>query len=181
MKAHWKNLVYLLRHKWFVAVAGWRHGVSLWRLLIHDWSKFTPDEWGPYAAFFYGMSVDEEMARGAYNKETAKALVREYQRGIRPDFDRAWLHHQHWNKHHWQHWVLRNDDGSVRYLEMPAKYVGEMVADWCGAGRAAKGVWEVWVWYEKNKDKILLHPHTRILVEELIEEEKRHHVPRTDG
>jgi hypothetical protein len=42
---HWRYLRYLCRHKWFVAVAGLHLGVGLWRLLIHDYSKFFPSEW----------------------------------------------------------------------------------------------------------------------------------------
>ena len=47
MKAHLRYLGYVLRHKWFVLVAGLKVGAPLWRLLIHDWSKFTAAEWGP--------------------------------------------------------------------------------------------------------------------------------------
>jgi len=56
-----------------------------------------------------------------------------------------------------QHWVLREDDGKTKYLEMPDNFAREMVADWCGAGRAITGKWEVWKWYEKNRERIMLH------------------------
>lgn len=36
----------ILKHKWFVLLAGLEVGVPLWRLIIHDWSKFTPAEFG---------------------------------------------------------------------------------------------------------------------------------------
>ena len=44
-------------------------------------------------------------------------------------FDAAWLHHQHNNPHHWQHWLLREDDGGTKALEMDHLYVVEMVCD----------------------------------------------------
>lgn len=87
---------------------------------------------------------------------------------VKAAFDRAWLHHQHANPHHWQHWVLREDDGGTKVLAMPDKFVREMVADWMGAGRAITGRWEVAVWYAKNRDRILLHDDTRTLVDALI-------------
>ena len=44
-----------------------------------------------------------------------------------------------------------------------------MVADWAGAGRAITGQWDVYNWYYKNKDFILLEEQTRIRVEKLLE------------
>ena len=141
--SHLKYLRYLLRHKWFVVVAGLRCGVSIWRLLIHDWSKFLPCEWFPYTAYFYGEKV-------------------------RLQCDRAWLHHQHLNAHHWQHWMLREDSGRVKLLEMPEQVWREMVADWLGAGRAITGKWEAAEWYAKNREIIQLAPETREGVEALL-------------
>jgi hypothetical protein len=44
-----------------------------------------------------------------------------------------------------------------------------MVADWVGAGWAITGTpWNVFTWYEKNADRMLLHPSTRALVEGLL-------------
>ena len=83
-------------------------------------------------------------------------------------FDKAWFHHQHRNPHHHQHWVLREDGGDLKALRMPDGLVREMVADWCGAGRAITGKWEVASWYEKNADKMVLHPAVRKQVEDII-------------
>lgn len=55
-------------------------------------------------------------------------------------------------------------------LEMPDKYILEMVADWAGAGKAITGKWEVKDWYYKNKYNIILNDKTRIRVENLIEQ-----------
>lgn len=160
--SHWKYFKYLIRHKWFVFVAGLRCGVPAWRLVIHDWSKFLPCEWFPYARFFYGNLPSWEQAKlwpgyGGATKESAKI-----------QFDVAWLHHQHLNPHHWQHWVLREDSGAVKLLEMPERLWREMVADWMGAGRAITGKWEAAAWYSKNGEIIQLAPQTRIHVEKLL-------------
>lgn len=151
MKKHLRYLSYVLRHKWFVLVAGLRVGAPLWRLLIHDWSKLTPSEWRPYVLSFYGPWGYAERP-----PEVVEA------------FDRAWLHHQHANPHHWQHWVLREDSGDTKVLRMPEHFVREMVADWMGAGRAITGRWEVGEWYAANHAKMLLHPATREEVESLL-------------
>ncbi len=150
MRRNISYLRYLIAHKWFVYCAGDRLGVSLWRLLIHDWHKFLPSEWGPYARTFY-------------NPDGSKA---EYKSS--DEFAEAWRLHQHRGTHHWQHWLLTWDNGKTVPLEIPKVCCEEMVADWCGAGRAITGKWEVSEWYEKNKDKINLHPNTRDYVCYLI-------------
>lgn len=144
---HLQYLAYVARHKWFVLLAGLRTGAPLWRLVIHDWSKFTSAEWGPYVRKFY----DPDRAR--------------------PDeFERAWLHHQHRNPHHWQHWLLREDSGTIKLLPMPDSLVREMVADWMGAGRAITGRWDVGSWWEGNRDRIRLHSEVEQLIVRLIDE-----------
>ena len=55
----------------------------------HDASKSKPDEYEAYDAYFYGGN-------------RSYAVVQAFQR--------AWLLHIHRNPHHWQHWVLINDD-----------------------------------------------------------------------
>lgn len=147
-RAHLAYLRYVVRHKWFVFRAGIKMRAPLWRLVIHDWSKLTPAEWTPYVHAFYRPDIERQ------NKQ--------------PAFDAAWLHHQHRNPHHWQHWLLQEDDGALKTLEMPPALVREMVADWMGAGRAITGRWEVAEWYAKNRDKIKLAPRTRAQVEALI-------------
>lgn len=207
MKAHLRYLSYVLRHKWFVLLAGLRVRAPLWRLLIHDWSKFTPAEWGAYVATFYGhpkvgelVLIESFEGWGGYARVVALRPAKDGNKGgtngfdcrvvmedasqsgmavwawsfevkrieVRAAFDRAWLHHQHANPHHWQHWVLREDSGAVKALPVPYPLVREMVADWAGAGRAITGGWEVAQWYAKNREKQELHPDTRRYVEDLL-------------
>lgn len=166
MRAHLRYLRYVLRHKWFVLLAGLKTGAPLWRLLIHDWSKFTPAEWRPYVANFYGRTPSLGELRARYHGRPNDAANLEAWRAARAAaFDRAWLHHQHANAHHWQHWVLREDSGAVKLLPMPWPLIREMVADWMGAGRAITGRWEAGEWYTKNRDIIQLDQQTRIRVE----------------
>ena len=166
MNAHLKYLRYVFRHKWWVFVAGLRvGGISLWRLLIHDWSKFTPAEWTPYARYFYGDNSGEGMeAIGRFGL----AELAPWGFYARDRFNVAWLHHYHVSPHHWEHWLFRNDRGATFPLPMPEHFAREMVADWMGAGRAITGRWEIAEWYAKNRERIELHPQTRVLVDSLV-------------
>ena len=169
MRSHLKYISYLYRHKYWVFIAGRRLRAPLFRLLIHDWTKLLPQEWFPYLDFFYGefLPWDRMKFRPYSEWKWSKEAVEER-------FQIAWNHHIHWNKHHWQFWLIVDDPAGphqeqIGVLPMPDKYVKEMVADWLGAGRALRGHWDAWTWYEQHKDKIMLHSSTRIKVEWLLE------------
>jgi hypothetical protein len=173
MKAHWKYLKYVLRHKWYVALfllkAQFTLG-NLWRAIVHDLSKFYPSEWMPYANYFYGFYA------GMSKEEIAHAEHVAFHLGIsiktrdqeKAEFDVAWLHHQKRNKHHWQYWMLTRDDGGTVCLPMPEKYIQEMIADWHSAGFCITGKHEYKEWYRKNQNKIQFHPETRKRVDFLL-------------
>lgn len=151
MKKHWKYLKYVLRHKWFVFVNCVALGIPL-RGIIHDWTKFLPREWFPYAESFYG---DREKAKSA--------------------FDAAWNHHQKKNDHHPEFWIYYPPKKTeYQLLPMSDKARREMLADWRGAGQAL-GFPKTWEWYEREKDNILLHPDTRAWVERELRIQKRWH------
>jgi hypothetical protein len=154
---HLQYLWYLLRHKWFVFYAGmFVTHAPFWRLVVHDWSKFMPSEWFPYVEKFYG----DWRTRAEKLPEDDQMLAA---------FDRAWLHHIHLNAHHWQHWILREDDGATKVLQVPDAFLREMVADWMGAGRAITGKWEAKSWYQRNKHKIQLHRFSQGVAEALLD------------
>lgn len=169
MTKHWRYAAYVWRHKVAVYRAGRRLGVGRWQLLIHDLSKLRPDEWRPYAEWFYGCRGGSWYDAG---KESPLTPHGEDMRAERKSaFDDAWLLHQHRNPHHWQFWVLREDSGKVKVLMMPDKYRREMLADWMGAGMAIRGhgldqaITETRAWYEKTTEGRQLHLSTRTLVE----------------
>jgi hypothetical protein len=164
-------LKYVLRHKWFVFQKCCDYGL-FWQGIIHDLSKFGLAEWGPYVDKFYGGPYPERN----YGDIRAHFGDTCTQPWVDRRFDEAWLHHQRHNPHHWQHWVLREDDGETKCLEMPRKYMLEMIADWWGAGRAIHGepdgiyaeYFELRKWYLANRDKIQLHDRTRFEVERIM-------------
>ena len=151
---HLRYLRYVIRHKWFVFAECCKLDIP-WRGILHDLSKFGPPEWFPYAEFFYGEYCWQ---RGSELRPP---------KHIDDAFDLAWLHHLHYNPHHWQYWIRHGDDGGIRVFPMPLMYASEMVADWRGAGRA-QGKPDTAAWYLENKDKMTLHENTRRYVESLL-------------
>lgn len=158
MNAHLRYLRYVLRHKWFVFLAGLQFRVPLHQLIVHDWTKFTPREWGPYVDQFYRQPQPANREGYYHNPDLAKTR-----------FNTAWLRHGLDNKHHWQHYVMVTQPGKDPIVvPMPERFVREMVADWTGAGRAQGVGTDTRPWYTKNRDKMILHPGTRARVERLI-------------
>lgn len=142
----------LLRHKWFVLQAGVRiGGIPLWRLLVHDWTKFLPVEFVGYAHWFFGIRSLDKWAR-------------------------AWLHHQHHNPHHPEFYVLswRGDRDfyhglgqrvadCVVVLPMPEVHVREMLADFMASSKVYTGSWDITDWLAENLPKMRLHTETTAL------------------
>jgi hypothetical protein len=149
-KQHLAYLRYVLRHKYYVfraaLIVG---GIPFWRVIIHDWDKFLPDEWRPYVETFYEPDGSKRY------KES-------------PAFAAAWNRHQKRNRHHWQYWLLTWDRGETEQLPMPEGDIREMLADWIGTGWAITGRPETHTWYEKNREKIQLHPASRETLEKLL-------------
>jgi len=156
---HVRYLRVVLRHKFYVYRYGRQLGVKRWILIIHDLSKFSRAEWRPYVQRF---------GSGRAGKEDKT--------GDTEAFREAWLHHWQNNPHHWEYWRA---DGPGRgwwpmeppidgALEMPEAYVREMIADWRAASKVYAGKDDPTDWYNAHKDKQVMHPETRKLVERLM-------------
>ena len=134
-------------HKWYVFIECCKLGVPA-RGLLHDNSKFRPSEFIPYANYFYGTQKHKEKYADKFNE--------------------AWLKHIHRNPHHWQYWLLQEDSGTLINIEIPKKYLLEMVADWKGAGKAITGKDNIDTWYKKNRHKINLSCRQKMCVNNII-------------
>jgi len=145
MKSHWRYLKHVLRHKWFVLWECLRLGVPIWIALAHDCDKFIPAQWSAYVAAFGSGS-----RRNLYADTAALA--------------RATMLHYRRSKHHWQAWAFCWDQGDHVSVPMPDVYRREMLADWRAAERAHGGQ-DVRAWYQRNSDKMTLHPETRLWLE----------------
>ncbi len=63
-RKHLAYFSYVMRHKWWVLLAGLRLGASPLLLLAHDKSKFSRREWTGYADYFFGRArFQEQRAR----------------------------------------------------------------------------------------------------------------------
>lgn len=172
MNKHLKYLSYVVRHKWFVLLACIEHGI-FWRGVVHDWSKFLPSEWRPYAEFFYGRGAQLRAKKKRTQYLTPDELTE--LTTIERAFDRAWLSHQHRSPHHWQHHILREDNGNTKLLAMSKADATEMVCDWMGAGRAITGRKGTTLdWYLRNRDKMALPYEIKAYVEHLLQVPDQH-------
>jgi len=162
MFKHLKYLSYVVRHKFWVTYYCFKDGL-IWRGLKHDLSKFRPSEWFPYANYFYGPKGPEHQMK----RKEQGGYYKPYKTGDQK-FDFAWLLHQKRNDHHWQWWVLPEDEGGVYALPMKEAAVREMVCDWRGASRAQGYGDNTPAWYQKNKGRMKLHHQSRIMVEQKL-------------
>lgn len=115
----------------------------------HDQSKDEKDEYDAYDAYFYGNNRSYEVVE---------------------NYKRAWLRHLHRNPHHWQYWILINDDpkeGEI-VLEMPYDYIIEMICDWWAFSWASGKLYEIFDWYEEHSKYMKLATETRETVEYIL-------------
>lgn len=117
-------------------------------IMLHDRSKYDKEEYEAYDAFFYGGNKSYEVVN---------------------NFNYAWLRHIHNNPHHWQHWVLKQDDGGDIALEMPKKYIIEMICDWWSFSFDKGDLYEIFSWYETHKPIMKLHKNTMNMVEYILD------------
>lgn len=121
-----------------------------WQICFnHDASKTDPEEYDAYDAYFYGNNRSYSVVQ---------------------NFKKAWLRHIHNNPHHWQHWILINDDpkeGMV-VIDMPYIYVVEMICDWWAFSWKKGDLNEIFGWYEDRKDYMKLSANTRRSVEYIL-------------
>jgi len=169
MSKYIKYLKYVIRHKFFVLVECWKRGLY-WRGLTHDLSKLRPSEFFPYVSYFYGYKDDIKKGRDSTEHYKLTDTVNK-------NFDFAWLLHQKRNRHHWQWWVLPEDDGDTKVLEMEENDRTEMLCDWIGAGKAQgyfspkeDPLQETRKWWNKNNHKMQLHKNTRKYFVDLLSE-----------
>ena len=116
---------------------------------MHDDSKEQLDEYDAYDEYFYGN--------------------RSYQ--TVQDFNKAWLLHIHRNPHHWQHWVLINDnpEEGIKCIDMPEEYIIEMICDWWSFSWRSNSLYEIFAWYDDHKNHMKLSDNTRKKVEFILD------------
>jgi len=159
MKPYWHYLKGLIKHKYWVFIYCLKLKVPLYLALFHDLSKFSIKEFFPYVHNFYNPDGNKKQVRdasGAYdtNKQSQ-------------EFKIAWINHQR-NKHHWQSWCNIGDTGIITAVDIPEKYIREMIADWCGAGMSFSGIATPNAWYNINKNNLVMTEKSRLLLEKIL-------------
>ena len=112
-----KHLFLVIRHKNAVLIHAWKCGI-LWRGIVHDLSKFSPEEFFESVKYYQG----NRSPIGACRRATGMS--------------RAWLHHKGRNKHHIEYWT--DPDCQIPPL-MPYKYAVECICDKLAATKTYKG------------------------------------------
>lgn len=120
----------------------------------HDYSKNEVDEYEAYDTYFYGRNRSYQVVR---------------------DFNYAWLNHIHRNPHHWQHWVLMNDEANegIVALDMPYNYILEMICDWWSFSWKTENLREIFGWWYEHADYIKISEGTRKIVVDILEAIKK--------
>ncbi len=124
----------------------------------HDASK-TQLEFNPYCLYFYG---DGSEYTDAQNEM------------ISNQFDKAWLDHIHKNPHHWQHWILTEDDNKgPKPLIIDPDWILEMLSDWFAMSFRETNDFKsaslsLIRWYVDHINDIFMHPISKWFIESII-------------
>ncbi|MEY8352373.1 DUF5662 family protein [Lachnospiraceae bacterium 54-53] len=143
------------RHKLLVMKYCFRVGL-IRQGLLHDLSKYTPEEFIPGVFYYQGT-------------RSPNAAERE-ELGV----SKAWLHHKGRNKHHYEYWIDFTADMSKGLAghKMPLKYVIEMMMDRIAASRTYRGKdytdASPWEYYMHSRRFMVIAPETNALLEKLL-------------
>lgn len=143
IKGHLKTV---LTHKKYVGKYCFMCGLY-YQGIVHDLSKFSPTEFIESIKYYNGTRSPIDVC-----KETN-------------EYSLAWFHHRGRNKHHWEYWYDRFEQGG-HACKIPWKYVLEMVCDFLGAGVAYNGGIDnfdfdrEYQWWQNKRKVAKLHPDT---------------------
>lgn len=158
MTNYWGYLKYVFNHRRNMRKVCWSHGKYIMGIL-HDLDKYLPDEFIPYARYYYGNDKVSKIAEKSYF--------------------RAWQRHFKRTKHHWEKYILslqqflnrqytKETDkfefqGTSVVLDMPYEAVLEMIYDWEAMGMVFGD--SAAEYYLNHYTEMLLSKRTRYVVE----------------
>lgn len=155
MKA-WKHFCTITHHKILVMKGCFAVGLYA-QGLLHDMSKYGFTEFRVGAKYFQGN-------RSPNNAEREDI-----------GYSSSWLHHKGRNKHHFEYWIdyATGIEGSLEGMKMPDKYIVEMFMDRIAASKVyQKDKYtdrSPLEYYNRSKHRIILHEHTRELLELMLQ------------
>lgn len=146
MRKYIKHFLLITRHRHIVLKFCFKCGLYK-QGLLHDLSKYSKDEFlngGKHFAGTYSPITNERNENG---------------------YSLAWMHHKGRNKHHSEYWVdLNTETGKYEPVEMPNKYIGEMVCDRIAASmnynKKNYNTKMPLEYLEKTKQTTQMHPKT---------------------
>lgn len=150
-KGHIKTV---MTHKYKVMVHCVKAGIPI-RGLLHDLSKFSPDEFFVSISHYQGNRSPNEAEREDYG------------------YSKAWMHHKGRNKHHFEYWTDYNlETKKMAPVPMPFIYVVEMFCDRVAAGKTYlkdqytdKSPLE---YFNKGVQRRVIHPKTSKQLENML-------------
>lgn len=111
MNRFWGHLRTITKHRHLVMRHCFKGGIP-WRGLLHDLSKYSPQEFIPGVRFYTGDRSPTAGERKQYG------------------YSKAWMHHKGRNKHHYEYWSdFSLETHTNRPVKMPLVFVIEMFCD----------------------------------------------------
>ncbi len=151
IKGGYKHFVTITKHRHKVIEHCGKIGI-LWRGLMHDMSKYSPEEFLQGAKNYLGTKSPNEGER----QEKGYSV--------------AWMHHKGRNKHHFEYWTDYSPVSKmVEPVKMPVIYVKEMFCDRVAASKIYQG--ENYTdshpleYFLNAKGRRVIHPETSDLLE----------------
>ena len=149
-----QHFITITKHRNKVLVHCIKAGIPI-RGLLHDLSKYSPEEFIPGVLYYQGTRSPNEGEREAYGHSI------------------AWMHHKGRNKHHFEYWTDYDPKTKkVEAVKMPLKYVKEMFCDRVAASKNYKGKAykdsDAYDYYMKSRSHYIIHPDTAALLEKLL-------------
>ena len=119
----------------------------VWQGLTHDLSKYSPTEFWRGCKYYQGWRSPNDQER----LENGVSL--------------AWLHHKGRNRHHFEYWTdLSPETRTYEPVDMPVKYLCEMVADRIAACKTYQGAAytdaSALQYLDRAQETRLVHPNT---------------------
>ena len=144
-----KHLGVVLKHKYNVIKFASKFGI-FWTGLVHDLTKFTPEEFNRSVKYFHGKKSPTIVER-AYHDNFSYICVR----------------HTGRNKHHWQYWVdYTNHDIVINRI--PFQRSLEYVADVLSASKVYNPqgftLMKAYEYFKDHSSTYLMHPASKEFV-----------------
>lgn len=142
----WKHFKTITHHRLLVQQGCFKVGLY-WQGLTHDLSKYSLTEFRVGAKYYQGNCSPNGIERREHG------------------YSVAWIHHKGRNRHHHEYWTdICQQTGRYESVEMPRRYLAEMVMDRIAACKVYRGSayndGAALDYLEHSPEKAIMHPAT---------------------